>query len=98
MLSKPAEAGFFRFRQKISRFKKQGPMLLFNSQNEDFYWIGLKAVPGIGNVTFRRLLECFETPAAALSAKPAELERVKGLNPLVVELIRTGVWRRFADE
>jgi len=29
---------------------------------EELYWIGLKAVPGIGNITFRRLLERFETP------------------------------------
>ncbi|HEX9078621.1 MAG TPA: DNA-processing protein DprA [Desulfuromonadaceae bacterium] len=65
---------------------------------EEFYWIGLKAVPGVGNVTFRRLLERFDSPRAALSASPAELSAVKGVTPAVVSAVRDGGWQRFAEE
>jgi len=65
---------------------------------EEFYWFGLKAVPGVGNVTFRRLLEHFDMPGAALAASSQELGRVRGVTPAVVEAIREGSWKRFADE
>jgi len=64
---------------------------------EEFHWIGLKAVPGIGNVTFRRLLEQFETPQAALSAPSAVLSRVRGVTPAIQEAITNGAWRDFAE-
>lgn len=65
---------------------------------EEFYWIALKSVPGIGNITFRRLLERFDTPEAALSARPAELASVKGITAAVLEGIGAGTWRRAAEE
>jgi DNA processing protein len=73
-------------------------MLLFNDNGEEFYWIGLKAVVGIGNVTFRRLLERFDSPQAALSASPNDLATVRGLSPAVVDGIRGGKWQYFAEE
>lgn len=72
-------------------------MLLFNDNGEEFYWIGLKAVDGIGNVTFRRLLERFDTPRAALGAAPGELLSVKGMNPAIVDALKAGAWQRFAE-
>ena len=65
---------------------------------ENYYWIGLKAVPGIGNVAFRRLMERFETPESALKASPASLASVRGMTPAVIEGIRNSQWQRFADE
>ncbi len=65
---------------------------------DDFYWIGLKAVPGIGNVAFRRLLERFDTPEAALNASPAALSGIRGIAPAVIEGIKSGEWRRFAEK
>jgi DNA processing protein len=65
---------------------------------ENYYWIGLKAVPGIGNVAFRRLLERFDSPQAALKASAAELSGIRGMTPGVVEAIRNGAWCRFAEE
>ncbi len=65
---------------------------------ENFYWIGLKAVSGIGNVAFRRLLERFDTPEAALRANPGALAGIKGMSPAVIEGIKNGEWRRFAEE
>jgi DNA processing protein len=73
-------------------------MFLFNDNGEEFHWIGLKAVAGIGNVTFRRLLERFDTPRAALAAHPGELLTVKGLNPAICASIKSGAWQRFAEE
>jgi DNA processing protein len=64
----------------------------------ELHWIGLKAVPGIGNVTFRRLLERFETPEAALCASAAALSGVRGITPAVREAITKGDWVRFAEE
>jgi len=63
-----------------------------------FYWIGLKAVPGIGNVSFRRLLERFDSPEATLNAPPASLVGIRGITPAVIEGIKNGAWRRFAEE
>lgn len=64
---------------------------------KELHWIGLKSVPGIGNVTFRRLLERFETPEAALSASPAALSTVRGVTPVVLDSITQGSWRNFAE-
>src|SRR5512133_908541 len=63
-----------------------------------FYWIGLKAVPGIGNVAFRRLLERFDTPEAALKAHPASLVGIRGITPAIIEGLKSGEWRCFAEE
>lgn len=65
---------------------------------ECYYWIGLKAVSGIGNVAFRRLLERFDTPEAALKASPSALGGMKGITSAVIEGITSGEWRRFAEE
>ncbi|MEI6206774.1 MAG: DNA-processing protein DprA [Desulfuromonadales bacterium] len=65
---------------------------------EEFFWIGLKAVPGIGNVTFRRLLERYDTPEAALTASHSSLSDIRGVTPAIIEEICNGSWRRFAGE
>jgi DNA processing protein len=48
-------------------------------KDDPFYWFALRSVPLVGNVTFRRLIEHFGSPARALSASPEELSGVKGL-------------------
>jgi DNA processing protein len=65
---------------------------------ENYYWIDLKAVSGIGNVAFRRLLERFDTPEAVLKASPAALSGIKNMTPAIVEGIAKGEWQRFAEE
>ncbi len=64
---------------------------------EYFYWIGLKAVAGVGNVTFRRLLERFDTPEAVFMASPASLTGIQGVTPAVLESLASGAWQRFAE-
>lgn len=73
-------------------------MFRFNDDREEFCWIGLKAVPGIGNVTFRRLLEQFDTPRLALLAKPGELAMVRGMTPTIINEIKSGAWQDFAEK
>ncbi|MDD2364647.1 MAG: DNA-processing protein DprA [Desulfuromonadaceae bacterium] len=65
---------------------------------DNLYWIGLKAVSGVGNVAFRRLLECFDTPEAVLKASSDSLEVVRGITPAIIDGIKKGEWRRFAEE
>lgn len=65
---------------------------------EYYYWIGLKAVPGIGNVAFRRLLERFDTPKAVFEASAEQLFHVKGISKAIVDSIKSGSWKRFAEE
>lgn len=48
--------------------------------NDPFYWFALHSVPLVGNVTYRRLIEHFGSPAKALSASFDELSTIKGVN------------------
>jgi DNA processing protein len=50
-------------------------------------WFRLKSVPGIGNHLFKRLIERFGSPQAALRAAPAELLAVEGVNRKVVDAL-----------
>ncbi|HTP64898.1 MAG TPA: DNA-processing protein DprA [Geobacteraceae bacterium] len=54
---------------------------------DHYYWFALKSVPLVGNVTFRRLLERFDTPERVLKATESELSGVKGINAAVVASI-----------
>ncbi|HEY6007140.1 MAG TPA: DNA-processing protein DprA [Geobacteraceae bacterium] len=64
---------------------------------EHYYWFALRSVPLVGNVTFRRLLERFETPERVLHASPAELAAVKGVNAAVVASLASHDYRAFAE-
>jgi DNA processing protein len=65
---------------------------------DDYHWIGLKAVPGIGTVAFRRLLERFDSPEAALAASPGSLAGVRGITTTVIDAIKGGAWKRCAEQ
>lgn len=51
-------------------------------------WIALRAIRGVGNVTYRELLACFATPRAALQASETALVEA-GVPPVVAQAIRT---------
>jgi DNA processing protein len=42
-------------------------------------WLTLKSVPGIGNLLFRRLINCFGTPERVLQTSRHRLEHVEGI-------------------
>lgn len=48
--------------------------------DDAYYWFALTSTPLVGNVTCRRLVEHFGTPAKALAASFDELVAVKGVN------------------
>lgn len=64
---------------------------------DQFSWIALRAVDGIGPVLFRRLLEQFETPAAVLAAPAGQLASVRGITPQIAGAIGAAGCRRFAE-
>lgn len=43
-------------------------------------WMALKAVHGVGNITFRKLISSFETPEAVLGASSLELSQKAGIS------------------
>lgn len=71
-------------------------MPLFNSDNDDYLWLGLRSVPGVGSVTFRRLLERFGSPAQVMSASAVELMSVKGVTQQSANAIVNRSWESFA--
>ena len=64
---------------------------------EHYYWLALRAVPLVGNVTFRRLLERFGTPERGLQASPEELAGVRGVNTAVIASLASHDGRPFAE-
>ncbi len=64
---------------------------------DHYWWFALKSVPLVGNVTFRRLLERFDTPERALKAAESELAGVRGMNDAVVASIKEHDYRAFAE-
>jgi DNA processing protein len=51
---------------------------------DEIFWLALKSVPLVGNVTFRKLLDHFGSPEKVLSATESELAAVRGIPPAVV--------------
>ncbi len=52
-------------------------------------WIALNLIPGVGRVTFHKLIDYFGSPGEALSATEDELRLVDGLHPKVIEQLKT---------
>ncbi len=62
------------------------------------YWIGLSSIPGVGRITFRKLVNHFGSPEHALSAPLEELKRVDGLSDKLITGITTFPWREHAEQ
>jgi DNA processing protein len=56
--------------------------------DDTFDWFALRAVPQVGNMTFRRLLAYFGSPRRALQATSAELAQVPGISRAVCTAIQ----------
>lgn len=59
-----------------------------NKKDELIFWIALKQVEGVGNVSFKRLIETFGTARAVFSASADELGRVEGIPGSLINRIR----------
>jgi DNA processing protein len=62
-----------------------------------FFWIGLSSIPGIGRVTFRKLVHHFGSPERALSGSQRGLREIEGLTDKVVSEISAHPWREHAE-
>jgi DNA processing protein len=51
-------------------------------------WFALKSVPGVGNLLFKRLVDHFGSPRAALTAGMPELQAVQGVTSRLAAAIR----------
>ncbi len=60
-------------------------------------WIGLSSIPGIGRVTFRKLVKQFGAPERVLAASADELI-FEGLSPKTVGTILSFAWRDGAEQ
>lgn len=56
--------------------------------HELYYWIALRLVPGLGNVTCRNLLEHFGTAESIFAASQKDLAQVEGLGPQAAQALR----------
>jgi len=60
-------------------------------------WIGLSSIPGVGRITFRRLVRNFGSAAGVLSASADELREIGGLSEKVASEVRSFPWREQAE-
>jgi len=60
-------------------------------------WIGLSSIPGVGRVTFRRLVRNFGSAALVLAGAEGELRELGGLSEKVAREIRSFPWRERAE-
>ncbi|MGB9597116.1 MAG: DNA-processing protein DprA [Candidatus Poribacteria bacterium] len=50
-------------------------------------WLILNMIPGVGSLTFQRLIKFFGSPSLVLGASPRELAMVRGITPAVCQSI-----------
>jgi DNA processing protein len=59
-------------------------------------WIGLSSIPGVGRVTFRKLVKQFGSPERVLAASADELKHFDGLSRKAISMIGSFAWRESA--
>ncbi len=69
---------------------------MIDGSDQIIAWIGLSSVPGVGRVTFRKLVAAFGSPAAALSAPRDELIERCGIPEKVARNIASSSWEEPA--
>jgi DNA processing protein len=57
---------------------------------DNFYWLALGLVPGVGSILIKRLLDRFKTPEAVFRAPIKELLKIEGLGAKVAGEIQRG--------
>jgi len=68
-----------------------------NNTDPALFWIGLSSVPGVGRITFRKLVRQFGSPERALAASPEELKNLGGLSDKIIAEIASFPWRDRAE-
>ena len=62
------------------------------------FWLGLSSVPGVGRVTFRKLVSHFGSPEEALAASREDLLQVNGISDRTAAAIMSHPWRAAAEK
>lgn len=65
--------------------------------DDSYYWFALRSVPLVGNVTYRRLIEKFGSPAKVLAASLEELAATKGVGQAAAAAVKDHDYRRPAE-
>jgi DNA processing protein len=55
--------------------------------DEKAWWLGLHLVPGVGRITFKKLVEYFGHPRHVMQATAGQLMRVSGIGPKMAQAI-----------
>lgn len=62
------------------------------------YWIALKSINGVGDITFKRLLTEFQTPEKVFRADKGDLVKIEGLGQNVADQIKQfNDWKSIDD-
>jgi DNA processing protein len=62
-------------------------LFLMTTAADNTYWIALNMVPGVGAITYRKLLNAFGSPEAVFAASAAQLRKIPGLHAKIVQNI-----------
>lgn len=62
-----------------------------------FAWLALKAVPGMGDRLYKRLIDRLGSPEAVLAANQTDLLSTEGMGPQVATAIRAGIRTEAID-
>jgi len=60
-----------------------------HGMNEEFHWLALALIPGVGARTFHRLLQRFGSPEQVFAASRRTLEEIPGLKRASIEAIKS---------
>ncbi len=60
------------------------------------YWLGLGSIPGVGRVTFRKLVDLFGSPERVLSTSHDDLRKIGGLSEKIASAIGSFPWQEHA--
>jgi len=67
-----------------------------NNSDPILSWIGLCSIPGVGRITFRKLVDLFGSPERVLSASPEDLRKIGMLSYKVAAAIASFPWQEPA--
>jgi DNA processing protein len=70
--------------------------LMQNNSDPILSWIGLCSIPGVGRITFRKLVGLFGSPERALSASHEDLKKIGMLSDKVAAAVGSFPWLEHA--
>jgi DNA processing protein len=68
------------------------------SNDPALFWLGLSSIPGVGRITFRKLIGHFGSAERALAASSEELGTINGLPHKAIAAIAESSWHEHAEQ